>query len=408
MKKYLIFMSMAVFFAAAACADSSTTSAWLLINSYPDVAAKGSATGAACYGITAASVNPAALAGIENLEFAVMHNQWLQGVTGERLSAGRAFDFGNIGIDLAYNDLGTIAVLAADQSGNPVITGDLASMRAWSASLIYGKKIKNFSLGLAARMLSENLGSGDYYTGCADAGMIYEGFLNEKVNLGISLLNISAESSGYYTPINLKASIIYKYEHGGSPVINLSAACDYLLKDSYMSGQAGFDYYLFDTVILRGGISVSQPGSVNFSAGAGVKVEGLNINYSYEPVSELGAAHKIALSAAFGKSAQAGEGESEGENITDKGTFLNYMESGDFFYNSKEYRKAIKYYEYINTLYWKDIEDKQDKDKSSFFQKLGICYYNIRDNKRALQYFERAVYYDKENEILKHWIKSLK
>jgi tetratricopeptide (TPR) repeat protein len=84
------------------------------------------------------------------------------------------------------------------------------------------------------------------------------------------------------------------------------------------------------------------------------------------------------------------------------------MESGNFSYENKEYRKALKYYEYINSIFWKDIEDKTDKEKSSFYQKVGICYYNIRDTERAIQYFNRALYFDKDNEILKHWIKLLK
>jgi tetratricopeptide (TPR) repeat protein len=62
----------------------------------------------------------------------------------------------------------------------------------------------------------------------------------------------------------------------------------------------------------------------------------------------------------------------------------------------------------VNLLYWKELESLTDVEKSNFYQKLGICYYNMRDNGRALQYFERAFYYDKENEILKHWIRLLK
>jgi hypothetical protein len=408
MKKYLVLSVLSLIFTIAARAGNTTTSGWLLINNYPEFAAKGSATGAASHGITAAGINPAAIAEIDNVEFAVMRSQWVMDMSSQRLSAGKAFDFGNIGFELSYADLGTVGVLAADESGNPVITGDTASMRAWGGSLVYAKKIKSFSFGLAGKMFSENLSDGDYYFGCADAGVIYEGFINDRVNLGISMLNISAGNNGYFTPIDLNAAVLFKYEHGGSPVIYVSAACDYLVKDSYITGMAGFDYFLFDTVIIRGGININQTGDLSFSAGAGVKVEGLNIGYSYEPVPGLGASHRISINAALGKSPEAASGEGEGDAIAEKGTFANYLESGNYYYDAKEYRKAIKYYEYINTLYWKDLEDKPAKEKSSFYQKIGICYYNIRDSKRALLYFDRALYFDKENEILKHWIKSLK
>jgi hypothetical protein len=261
---------------------------------------------------------------------------------------------------------------------------------------------------MALKIFSEDLSKGPGYTGCADVGFIYNGILTDKVDLGLSLLNISTGNNGFYTPIDLKAALIYTYAHGGSPVIDVVAGCDYLVKEGYVAGQAGFDYYFFDTFLLRGGISIDRDVNINFSAGAGIKLEGMTVNYSFEPNSELGDVHKISINAAFGKSAVASGDETDGEAPAEKGTFANYMESGDYYYNDRQYRKALKYYEYINLLYWKDLEDKADKAKAAFFQKLGICYYNLKDNKHALQYFERAMFFDKENEILKHWIKSLK
>jgi tetratricopeptide (TPR) repeat protein len=84
------------------------------------------------------------------------------------------------------------------------------------------------------------------------------------------------------------------------------------------------------------------------------------------------------------------------------------MKSGDYYYENRQYRQALKYYEYINLLYWKETEALTDRGKTIFYQKLGICYYNIKDNARALQYFERALYFDRENEILRQWIKLMK
>jgi hypothetical protein len=408
MKKPIITSVLAMFFAVSSYAANTATLSWLLINSYPEFAAKGAASGAVFCGITSAGLNPASIAEMENVEFGVMHNNWRQGITAEKLSVGKVFDAGNFAIELVYNNMGSVPVLLADQYGNPVITTDIANLSAWGASIIYAKKIKDFSLGMALKVFGEDLSGGATYTGCADVGFIYKGFLSDKINLGISLLNISAGSSDFYTPIDLKAALVYTYLHGGSPVIDVFAGCDYLIKESYLTGQAGFDYYLFDTLTLRGGISIDRDANLSFSAGAGLKIEGMTMAYSYEPDGNLGDSHKVSLNAVFGKSPAASDEEGDGEDLSDKGTFVNYMESGDYYYNSKQYRKAVKYYEYINLLYWKDLEDKGDKAKSTFFQKLGICYYNMKDSKRAAQYFDRALFFDKENEILKHWIKSLK
>lgn len=408
MKKPIIITLLALFFTCSAFAGNTAVSTWLLINTYPEFAGKGPASGAVVHGITAAGSNPAAIADMENVEFGVLHNIWRQGITSEKLSVAKNFDAGSFGIELVYNNLGSVPILLADAYGNPIITTDTASMSAWGASLVYAKKIKDFSLGMAIKVFSEDLSAGPEYTWAADVGFIYKGILTDKVNLGVSLLNISAGNEGFYTPINLRGALLYTYSHGGSPVVGVFAGCDYLIKEKYITGQAGFDYYLFETFTLRGGIVIDSGIELSFSAGAGIKLESMSINYSFEPNQALGDSHKISLNAAFGRNAASSDAEGDGETLSEKGTFLNYMESGDYYYNEKQFRKALKYYEYINLLYWKDLEDKGDKAKSSFFQKLGICYYNIKDNKRAAQYFDRALFFDKENEILKHWIKLLK
>lgn len=407
MKKPIITTLLALFLTLPVFAGNTASSCWLLINSYPEIAAKGAATGAVFYGITSAGSNPAAIAEMENVDFAVMHNIWLQGVTAEKLSFGKSFEAGNFAVEFLYNNLGSLPVILADQYGNPVLTTGIVSPYAWAASLVYAKKIKDFSLGMALKLLSEDLSDGASYTGCADVGFIYDGIFGDKVAIGVSLLNISTGSGSVYTPIDLKGALKYTFSHGGSPVLDAVIGCDYLIKEGYVSAQAGFDYYLFNLVTLRGGISVDGGVNVAFSAGAALKLEGMTLAYSYEPDGGIGDAHKVSLNASFGRQSASSENE-DGGSITEKGTFASYMESGDFYYNEKQYRKALKYYEYINLMYWKDIEDKPEKVKSAFFQKLGICYYNIKEPKRATSNFERALYFDKENEILKHWIKSLK
>lgn len=408
MKKALIFMAISAVLAAAATADNTASTSWLLINSYPEVSAKGPATGAAFFGIVYAGSNPAAISDMENVEFAAMHNVWKMGVTAEKLSVAKNFEAGSFGAEIVYNNLGSELVIDTDQYGNPVMTTDIASLSAWGASIMYAKKIKDFSLGLALKGYSENFGSGAEFAGCVDAGFIYKGFLHDRINLGVSLLNISAGSGDFYTPMDLKAALSFAYVRGGSTVIGVAAGCDYLIKESYFSAQAGFDYYPAEFLAVRGGAAYDTDNTLKFSAGISFKLEGMSAAYSYEPDPLLGDSHKISVSASFGKSSSSSDDEGEGMAISEKGTFASYMESGDYYYGSKQYRKALKYYEYINTLYWKDIEDKPEKSKSAFFQKLGICYYNIKDAKNALLYFERAQYFDKENEILKHWIKSLK
>ncbi|HRU39567.1 MAG TPA: hypothetical protein P5511_06790, partial [Candidatus Goldiibacteriota bacterium] len=381
--KKAVFTAVLPFFAViSAFGANYSTASWLLANSYPQFAARGSSAEAAYSGIEAASGNPAAIGSVENIEFAAMAGKWLMDTGMQKLSLAKSFEAGNFGFEIAYNNLGSAMRINADEFGNPVITGELLDMSAWGMSLIYAKKIKNFSLGAAVKGFFESLGAGPSFLWCADAGFMYSGLLNDSLNLGISILNISAGDGEFFTPINLKASASYVFSEKSSKIAGLTAGVNYLPREEYVSGQAGLDIYLFGLAALRAGASMSNSGSFGFSAGAGLKIDSMDLNYSYEPNPALGDCHKVSVSASFPKP-DTRQGEQAGPGAEEKGTFESYLESGDYYYENKQYRQALKYYEYINLLYWKDLEDRNDKFKTSFYQKMGICYYNIKENKRA-------------------------
>ncbi len=382
-------------------AGNISSAAYLLINSYPEYSAKGESVGASFSGITSAGLNPSAIASIENGEFAAMYNRYVADINGQKLSIAKNFNFGVLGLELSYFDFGEIQEINSDIYGNPVLSDNRLESNILFTSLIFSRKIKNFNLGIASKFIFENFVEKNNFLFCIDAGIIYKNIIFDNLNFGISLLNISTQVNGYYTPINLKAAFNYSIYNN---FLILSSAVNYLIKDNYLSFYAGVDFSLFDVVVLRGGIN-NNFNDINFTAGAGFIMEGIHFDYSIETLPFSENIHKISLYANFGKIII--DTEIEGK-IESGDSFKSYMDSGNYYYESKQYRNAIKYFEYINLLYWRDVENMSDKEKSAFFQKLGICYYNIKDTKRALQYFERANYFDRDNEILKHWIRLLK
>jgi hypothetical protein len=380
-------------------ASEISTATYLLINSYPEYSAKGESTGASFTGITSAGLNPAAIASVENVEFAAMYNRYPVNINGQKLSIAKNFKFGVMGLEINYVDFGTIDEIKSDIYGNPVPTGNNLKSSVLFSSLIFSRNIRNFDFGIASKFIFENLAQNDNFIFCMDAGFIYKNMIIENLNAGVSLLNITTQIDGFYTPVNLKAAVNYSIYNN---FLVVSSAINYLVKEDYVSFSAGIDFKLFDIFILRGGINNNYE-NINFTGGFGFTIEGVNFDYSLETIVFSEPVHKFSLNAGFGKI------KNEEETKIESGdSFKGYMESGNYYYDSKQYRNAIKYFEYINLLYWRDIEKMSDKEKSAFFQKLGICYYNIKDSKRALQYFERAYYFDKDNEILKHWIKLLK
>lgn len=401
MRKTLFVVLSLFFLLNSITAANFSTATYLLINSYPEYSAKGESVGTGFSGITAASLNPAAIADIDNGEFAAMYNRYMTDVNAQKISLAKNLNFGVIGFELTYIDFGDIKQINSDIFGNPVLSSDTLRSLVLFPSFIFAQKIKNFNFGIALKFIMESLAQQKSFLFCVDAGVIYNNAFAENLNFGISLLNVATQIDDYYLPINLKAAINYCIYKN---FLVVSSAVNYLIKDNYLSFYGGIDFSLSDVFILRGGVN-NNFNSLNFTAGAGFIIENIYFDYSYEMLPFSENTHKISVNAGFGQFTPKTESETK---IEGGDSFKSYMESGDYYYESKQYRNAIKYFEYINLLYWRDVENMNDREKSSFFQKLGICYYNIKDTKRALQYFERANYFDKNNEILKHWIKLLK
>jgi hypothetical protein len=380
-------------------------SSWLLIDGYPEASARGGSGGVSGYGIQYAGINPAALAGVENFSFEAMHAVFPADISLEKVTAGKYYDFGVLGLDLGYFDFGQISNIGIDTSLSPVISGSTTMPYALNAALIYAKKMDNFSVGLSARGACEYTGGATLVYAMADAGAIADDIFTEGLSFGASLTNISGDQGGFSAPMDAAAGFSYSIKNKLRELMKISISGDYIPVMDQLKGSAGFDFPVTDDFIIRGGVGAPWNGQVKFSGGLTLKAMGIAFNYAYLPDTNIGDVHKISIGAAFGREE---ERSAEKPATKETETFGGYMKSGDYYYDNRQYGMALKYYEYINLIYWKELEALPDIEKSAFNQKLGICYYNIRDNRHALQYFERAFYYDKLNEILKHWIRLLK
>ncbi len=402
MKKFFII----IFFLIAGFlnAENKIIVNYLTIDSYPEYSAMGENIGAALNGISALNLNPASLSLIKDFEFSAMHNMWIGNMTNEKISLGKKFNFGNIGSEISYFNFGNMKKIKIDENEMPVLTNEDIFMDSFVLNLAFAQKIKDFSFGFKSGLIYERLGedTSTYYK--FDFGVIIENSFINNLKTGLSLLNISKEEDGFSLPLNLKGSFVYTIYNEREIFLILGIAGNYFIKENDLETSIGFQYNLFKGLILRSGIYFDKKFRVNLTAGCGVKIENFTINYSFEMLNDIGNINKISINIYSDLIKEKQDiKEKSGEN-----TFENLIKSAEYYYNEKQYSKAIKYFEYINLIYWKELEEIDAKNKSIFYQKLGICYYNTGDKSRAKQYFERALFYDKENEVLKYWADLLK
>ena len=95
--------------------DNMSAASYLLTFDTPKYSAMGSAVGAAEGGIAAMNINPASIASLDDPEFLIVHNIWIDGITSDNFGFGKAFDFGSMGIDISYMDMGSINKIGIDE-----------------------------------------------------------------------------------------------------------------------------------------------------------------------------------------------------------------------------------------------------------------------------------------------------
>ncbi|MCE5299824.1 MAG: hypothetical protein LLG37_02990 [Spirochaetia bacterium] len=403
--KRLALALLPVLLAAVIHAANISTATYLLLSAYPDHEAAGASCASALYGNSASAVNPAALAGAENFNYDIMQAFLPGSMLLQKLTLSKAFEAGVFGLDAGYYNFGSYQAVGADDNLMPTVLPGTADAYSASAAISYAKRVSNLGTGITLRGMYESLAGETVFVPLLDAGFVVDGIWNDRISLGASLLNVSPEQDGYAPPAVINTGFAYYLNGRADNYINLHLGAACLVREGDFKAEAGVSFTPVDILTLRGGISGGSNRELAFSGGVSVRISGITLNYSYSPAALSGAMHKISIS---GGGADKPAEEAAAEKPEKGGSYDTYRKSGDYYYEARAYKQAAKYYEYINLLYWKEVEDLSDREKSNFYQRLGICYYNMRDNRRALSYFDRAMFYEKDNEILKHWIKLLK
>lgn len=381
---------------------------WLRLNAYPAASASGEYSSVSLKGLPYFSSNPAAPASVKNMEFSASRSLFDAGFSSGRVSAARNFGFGTVSMEGVWFDFGSIESLAIGASGGPEAMNEEIRIGAYSVSAGISKTIGKTQIGASFRYSVEDLGGAASSMVSADAGIVVNDAVTEGLNFGISAGSISIPQGDYEPPMNIKTGVSYSLKNDTTRIITFGAGLDYLVFESSLSFDAGVDFNLADAVSLRASVKSGHTGGITYTIGAGFDLDTLKLDYAYTPGIYAGGSHTAGFSTYFERQSYY-EGANEPEEVLgEERSYESYVKSGDYYYRVKQYRKALKYYEYINLFFWKDIEKKGDKERSALYQKMGISYYSIKDEARALHYFEQASYYDRANEILKFWIKTMK
>lgn len=291
-------------FAASLFASGAGTTAapFLKIGMGARATGMGGAFGAVADNADAIFWNPAGLAGLEKPELSMGFIKYFQDVNVGNIAYTRKIEDRTFGIGATYLSVPDIARRGLNDSSG--IVPDLGTFNAsdLAVSLAYARKnafkslIDRLDTGVALKFIRSAIDDASAVAMAVDAGALYHA--TDRVNLAFAVQNLGTsmkfKDERDPLPLNLKAGLAYR------PVNRFVVAAElneYLIDQKFYASLGG-EYWLRDAFALRGGYRFGYDTSnlgaaAGLSAGFGLKVAGLGVDYAFLPFGDLGNTHRF-------------------------------------------------------------------------------------------------------------------
>jgi flagellar motor protein MotB len=242
--------------------------------------------------------NPAGMGKSMLHELSFTHVSWFQSVNYDSLSALLPFSFGNIGVALNYLNVGSM--YQTDALGNTTAT---MNPNAMQGILNYSKEFSdNFFIGGNLKIMNYSIDSanpkGSSMSMMVDLGILYDISFLKGLSAAITVKNVGPGTqyvdSSFLQPFSARGGLGFTNQY-----LKIEADAEYV-NDNDLNYYLGASGTLFDVLSIRAGW---KGGTINqFTAGAGVELNGFDIDYAYVPFTDddLGITNRVTLSYKFG------------------------------------------------------------------------------------------------------------
>jgi len=236
---------------------------------------------------TALYWNPAGLAQLRERELSTMYNMHFQEIKQGYVSLAFPLSKGTVGLGVNYVDMGEIE--GRDEYGNP--TGNFGASDIQSL-LGYANKISpKLMLGISAGMLQDTI-AGDKKTAyLCSGGILFKP--TELISIGLACQNIGSKLGEDPLPLTIRGGIAARLK-------SISLEADIVKPmDDDMYYCAGLEWWIANIVALRAGYRTGRDIGSGISAGLGLKISKINLDYAYVPYGDLGNIQRISLGIKF-------------------------------------------------------------------------------------------------------------
>ena len=259
----------------------------------------GSAYSALSDDVYGALWNPAGLTGAAKKEISALHTLWLGDISGDFFGAAVPLDDYTLAL--------TALMLRGEDEyrgaspGSPSSGGFSISDRVYTLS-VARRQNERFSAGLALKIISRSVENYSALAAALDLGIIAK--VNSDLSAAVVVQNIGTKiklkSRAEALPLTLRAGLLLK-GLGGKMLFDFDAV---YASGSPLSLNMGSEYSLAGLLALRAGYIIKTGkenplSAAGITAGFGLSLKGVSLDYSYIPYNRLGDSHQLSLSYKF-------------------------------------------------------------------------------------------------------------
>ncbi len=286
-------------------AVGQTGGAELKLGLGPRPVALGEAFVAKADDLNATAWNAAGLAQIHGLQVGFMHNIYLLQTSLEYLAyAQRLSPRMGLGFNLAYVNYGMLDKVE-DHNGFPEVVGQFSPVTLILSGGMGYALSASLAVGGAVKLISQSIDTQSYAAVALDAGALYRPGV-KGLMLGLTLQNLGTPMGHASLPLGVRAGAAYLLPLRLRPKDqwNVLADANVPFGDTrYVSGHLGTEYWYDRTLALRVGYKIKDSGSLGspagLTAGAGLRIALLNLDYALASFGDLGLTHQIAVTLKF-------------------------------------------------------------------------------------------------------------
>ena len=288
LKIFIIIIMIGLYFPDDIYAVGETGAQFLKIG----VGAKSCAMGEAFAGLaddpSAIYWNPAGLTQMNSIEILGMQNFWLLDMSYQYFAFVLPSRYGSFGTAFSYSSSGDIPKYENFQK-----IGEYTAYDA-SITIAYSNKIANtISFGLGLKYIQQKIEEEDATGFAVDFGLLHELEFIKGMKLGFSIQNLGPGIKFIEQedplPLNIKGGIGYQ-------IGSLTLASDINIpRDNDIRYNFGGEFLIKNALALRAGYNTAN----SYSAGFGLKVRIVSVDYSYVPYEEIDDTHRISVRVKF-------------------------------------------------------------------------------------------------------------